>query len=688
MKARFVASMLITGFIFIILPTTVVGQPRIEVDPVVIDFGVADTATSVERTVSITNAGDETLSVISLETDDGVFNAYWRQLDENDHEIHFDCRTRENNSSILIREATWDGEPLPIGDEVGALTPGGVCAGGRMVEEFNEQMGFAVWANDAGENEDPNGFRNGDEFDFRFWDPVTETEVQAEAEFLAGVRTFRIDALSMFRLSAEGGSHRLGNGPVIVVPDDAVDAYVSFTPALVQIYEGNLTITSNDEEDEEIVVELFGRGVPAGQAGNPIIIEPNEDDLYPVIVHEGDRLVVEFQAEDQNTDGDDLVWAVVEQHDLPGEEDDHWSLSNEGNGRASFVWAIDFSAARDYPYRPVLRVSDPENNSDEIELVISVWGAPFPPPEPIPDPELLEDDERVMLFDLDAFFVENELDFCYEISVNPPQLQLELDGETNELSAAPIADFWIGRPGIEVVVTASTEDESFEMGFNVVVDPRNDPPEPFHQLMPENYSIVNWDGTVRFSWEEAEQNQYEMDEVRYRLFFRYRNLDRADTLITSPMEMTEYDVRIVDVADSLGIAHGAENSQIIWWVMAQDDSAEVFAYNAAFVFEIDWLSSPGDDDSGIPSHFMLLPAYPNPFNSRTTVGFALPSSGAVTVSLFNLRGRLLPGFSRSEYYIAGHHQLAFEMRGVPAGVYMLYVEYGGDVRIQKLLLMK
>ncbi len=683
MKARFVVSMLIAGFIFIILPATVVGQPRIEVDPVVIEFGVADTATSVVRTISITNAGDETLSVISLETDDGVFNAYWRQLDENDHEIHFNCRTRENNSSILIREATWDGEPLPVGDEVGALTPGGVCAGGGMVEEFNEQMGFAVWANDAGENEDPNGFRNGDEFDFRFWDPVTETEVQAEAEFLEGVRTFRVDGLSMFRLSAEGGSHRLGEGPVIVVPDDDVEAYVSFIPALVQVYEGTLTITSNDEEDEEIVVELTGRGVPAGQAGSPIITEPTEDDLYPTIVHEGDRFVVEFQAEDHNTDGDDLVWAVVEQHDLPGEDGDQWSLSNEGGGRASFVWVIDFNAARDYPYRPVLRVSDPEDNGDEIELVISVWGAPFPPPEPIPDPELPEDGERVVLFDLDTFFDENDLDFCYEITVNPRQLQLQLDGETNELSAAPITDFWIGKPGIEVVVTASTEDESFEMGFNVVVHPLNDPPMAFNQITPENHYVASWDETVRFSWAEAGQNQYEMDDVRYQLI-----VTSEDSSIASPLLAgTEYEARIVDIADSLGIQHG--NRVILrWHIVAYDDSTWINASNAEFIIQIDWGSSPGDDDSGIPSHFTLLPAYPNPFNSRTTVGFALPLSGAVTVSLFDLRGRLLLGFSRSEYYIAGHHQLAFEMRGVPAGGYMLYVEYGGDVRIQKLLLMK
>ena len=181
MKARFVASVLIAGFILVILPTTVVGQPRIEVDPVVIDFGVADTATSVVRTISIANAGDETLSVISLETDVEVFDAYWREWDENDHEIHFIYQHGEANHSILIREAAWDGEPLPVGDEMGVLTPGGVCAGGVMVVEFNEQIGIAVWANHADENEEPNGFRNGEEFDFRFWDPVTETEVQAEA---------------------------------------------------------------------------------------------------------------------------------------------------------------------------------------------------------------------------------------------------------------------------------------------------------------------------------------------------------------------------------------------------------------------------------------------------------------------------------------------------------------------------
>ena len=688
MKARFIIATLIAGFILVILPATVVGQPRIEVDPVVIDFGVADTATSVERTISITNAGDETLSVISLETDDEVFNAYWRQLNENP-EIHFlphQENENENNHSILIPEATWDGEPLPVGDEVGILTPGGICGGGRMVEEFEGVIGLPAWANDAEGDEELNGFRNGEEFDFRFWDPVTETEVQAEAELLTGPRTFRIDAFSAWRLTAEGGSHRLGEGPVIIVTDDTVDAYVSFTPALVQVYEGNLTITSNDEEDEEVVVELVGRGVPAGQAGSPIITEPTENDLYPVIVHEGDRLVVEFQAEDQNTDGDDLVWAVVEQHDLPGEEGDQWSLSNEGGGRASFVWGIDFITARDHPYRPVLRVSDPEDNSDEIELVISVWGAPFPSPDPIPDQEVFEDCFRTTLFDLDAFFVENDLDFCYEITVNPRQLQLELDGETNELSAAPITDFWIGRPGIEVVVTASTEDESFEMGFNVVVDPRNDRPGEFNLLLPgDNYLPEPGVEFINFSWEIAEQNAYETDDVLYYIIF----IATIDTLPsvrcqTSLIANTESEIAVIWLLENLEF-QDADAINLMWAVWAVDDSVEVMAANAPFYIHA---LNVKEDDLTFPEEFVFYPAYPNPFNSRTTVGFALPLSGAVTVSLFDLRGRLLPGFSRSEYYTAGHHQLAFEMRGVPTGGYMLYVEYGGDVRIQKLLLMK
>lgn len=87
------------------------------------------------------------------------------------------------------------------------------------------------------------------------------------------------------------------------------------------------------------------------------------------------------------------------------------------------------------------------------------------------------------------------------------------------------------------------------------------------------------------------------------------------------------------------------------------------------------------------SGYMLLPAYPNPFNSSTRIGFTLAEPSEVTVTLYNTLGQRVQMLTR-QAYPAGTHQLGVDLRHLSAGTYLLRMEAGAFTDVQKLYLVK
>ena len=46
-----------------------------------------------------------------------------------------------------------------------------------------------------------------------------------------------------------------------------------------------------------------------------------------------------------------------------------------------------------------------------------------------------------------------------------------------------------------------------------------------------------------------------------------------------------------------------------------------------------------DNQAQLPTSYAMLQNYPNPFNPNTTIAFTLPEPAAVTMKLYDLRGR-------------------------------------------------
>ncbi len=106
---------------------------------------------------------------------------------------------------------------------------------------------------------------------------------------------------------------------------------------------------------------------------------------------------------------------------------------------------------------------------------------------------------------------------------------------------------------------------------------------------------------------------------------------------------------------------------------------------------INWIITDVDDDlqltNEIPIGYQLSQNYPNPFNPSTTIEFALPTPGFVTLSIFNILGEKVATLV-SENLTAGNYKYHWDAKGVTSGVYLYKLEAGNIILVRKMILIR
>lgn len=102
--------------------------------------------------------------------------------------------------------------------------------------------------------------------------------------------------------------------------------------------------------------------------------------------------------------------------------------------------------------------------------------------------------------------------------------------------------------------------------------------------------------------------------------------------------------------------------------------------------------SPVEEDVRSSSDFLLAQNYPNPFNPTTTIDYAIPQSGNVRLSVYDIMGKKIKTLV-NHVESAGTHTIAWDAtdnagHSVPSGTYIYKLEYSDHVLHQKLLLLK
>ena len=107
-----------------------------------------------------------------------------------------------------------------------------------------------------------------------------------------------------------------------------------------------------------------------------------------------------------------------------------------------------------------------------------------------------------------------------------------------------------------------------------------------------------------------------------------------------------------------------------------------------------YLSAPESDEHQVqlPSVIMLDPAYPNPFNSSTTISYILARNGLVQVTIRDVTGReivsLVEGYRNAGQYSIVWNGMNGEGKLVSSGLYFVTVSGFNQSKNMKMLLVK
>ncbi len=99
-----------------------------------------------------------------------------------------------------------------------------------------------------------------------------------------------------------------------------------------------------------------------------------------------------------------------------------------------------------------------------------------------------------------------------------------------------------------------------------------------------------------------------------------------------------------------------------------------------------------NDEGEILHHTQVLGNYPNPFNPETDILFTLAETGAVEITIYNVRGQLVETIM-AHNLSAGDHQIKwqgtdFSGRQVSSGIYFYKFRNGDYTTTKKMILMK
>lgn len=333
-------------------------------------------------------------------------------------DLYYRFHNTDTNMSILIELAELEGESLDENDEIGIFTEDGLCAGGGLVQaDFpDERMGTAAFGSEAGED---NGFQNGERLEFRLYDADADAEGVADIEEIDGSAQYRTNAIIIIRLTAEinevfpnimlsDESHDFGVvrveesdewqftvsnlGPddlhimsmemegdyysvnfedeVVIAEDEEREFNVTFAPEEAGVNNANLLITSNDPNDEIVIIELEGTGT---------------DEDVSIIGFETDNLnfggvaIEEFRVMDLDgwNEGNGVLF--IESIEIDG---DAFSVefNNEDGIEVEpgdeFSIPVRFEPAEEREYEGTLTVTS--NDEDAQETIINLHGRGIP----------------------------------------------------------------------------------------------------------------------------------------------------------------------------------------------------------------------------------------------------------------------------------------------------------------------
>ncbi|MCP4580669.1 MAG: T9SS type A sorting domain-containing protein [candidate division Zixibacteria bacterium] len=121
-------------------------------------------------------------------------------------------------------------------------------------------------------------------------------------------------------------------------------------------------------------------------------------------------------------------------------------------------------------------------------------------------------------------------------------------------------------------------------------------------------------------------------------------------------------------------------------VFAGADYSANDIYNDTYFLDWDGIVAV-DEEAPVPSDFVTLNSYPNPFNAATTLDFTLAEPLAVELEIYNISGQLIEKLYQG-YLPAGQHTFRWDANNCSSGVYFSKLIAGDTQVVNRLVLLK
>ena len=144
--------------------------------------------------------------------------------------------------------------------------------------------------------------------------------------------------------------------------------------------------------------------------------------------------------------------------------------------------------------------------------------------------------------------------------------------------------------------------------------------------------------------------------------------------------------------ETQSISHGNlpilnQKEQVFPFAMRKSVSAVTLDPNDWVLKKTLYVSAVDKRSSMCPQDFALRQNFPNPFNPTTTIAYALPHSGIVSINICDVLGRRVATLI-DEFKPAGNYTAQFNAEGLSSGIYFCRMHAGNYVETKKLILAR
>ena len=117
-------------------------------------------------------------------------------------------------------------------------------------------------------------------------------------------------------------------------------------------------------------------------------------------------------------------------------------------------------------------------------------------------------------------------------------------------------------------------------------------------------------------------------------------------------------------------------------------SNELYVDNYCYDPNANWtLTGVTQNGNTVPTEYTLSQNYPNPFNPSTKINFAIPTTGLVTMKIYDVLGKEVATLV-NETKVAGTYSVNFDGTNLSSGVYFYRIEANDFVAVKRMVLIK